>query len=80
MKKLLVFLFLVFMGLQNTFAQCAMCKAQLETNEGEIGNGINEGIIFLMIIPYVLLTLLLFVFFRGRIKSIFGKIINMPQS
>jgi hypothetical protein len=79
-KKFSIFLLLLVVSLQDAVSQCAMCKAQLETNEGEIGNGINEGILFLMIIPYVLLTLLLFVFFRGRIKSIIGKILNMPQS
>ena len=34
----------------NTFAQCAMCKAQIESSDGEVGNGINGGILFLMII------------------------------
>ncbi len=40
-------------------AQCAMCKAVVETNleEGgnKIGNGLNTGILYLMSIPYILI-------------------------
>jgi len=36
-------------------AQCAMCRAVLESEEGQnTAKGINNGIIYLMLIPYVL--------------------------
>ena len=36
-------------------AQCAMCRAVLESEDsGGVAQGINDGIIYLMIIPYVL--------------------------
>ncbi|WP_348772819.1 hypothetical protein [Aquimarina sp. MMG016] len=36
-------------------AQCAMCRAVLESEEGqETAKGINNGIKYLMIIPYIL--------------------------
>ena len=36
-------------------AQCAMCRAVLESEEGQTtAKGINNGIIYLMAIPYVL--------------------------
>ena len=36
-------------------AQCAMCRAVLETEEGQgVAKGINIGIIYLMILPYIL--------------------------
>lgn len=36
-------------------AQCAMCRAVLETEEGQTAaEGINNGIIYLMILPYIL--------------------------
>ncbi len=60
----------------NTFAQCAMCKAQIESSDGEVGNGINGGILFLMIIPYALLITVFIVFFNGKIKSSILKFIN----
>ena len=36
-------------------AQCAMCRAVLESEEGQgAAEGINDGIVFLMAIPYIL--------------------------
>lgn len=40
------------------YAQCAMCKAVVESDlqaGGTAGKGINEGIIYLMFIPYLLM-------------------------
>ena len=37
-------------------AQCAMCRAVLESEEGQsTAKGINNGIIYLMVIPYLLI-------------------------
>jgi high-affinity nickel permease len=53
-------------------AQCAMCKAvaksDLETG-GDIGNGINTGILYLMAIPYVILTIGGYFFFKKSIDE-----------
>lgn len=38
-------------------AQCAMCKAVVESNQkngGGIGAGLNSGILYLMAIPYAM--------------------------
>lgn len=38
-------------------AQCAMCRAALQGEEAQAqAEGINNGIVFLMIIPYVLVA------------------------
>ena len=38
-----------------TSAQCAMCRAVLESEEGQkTAEGINNGIVYLMLIPYLL--------------------------
>ncbi|MEY5041115.1 MAG: hypothetical protein RLZZ414_657 [Bacteroidota bacterium] len=74
MKWLYALIFTVIYS--NTFAQCAMCKAQIESSEGEVGNGINGGILFLMIIPYALLITIFIVFFNGKIRSSILKFIN----
>lgn len=37
-------------------AQCAMCKAAVEANlkdGGSAGAGLNEGILYLMVMPYI---------------------------
>lgn len=39
----------------NSEAQCAMCRAILESEQGQAtAKGINDGIIYLMAIPYIL--------------------------
>jgi len=75
----MAFLFILFLALSfipiEGEAQCAMCKAVVESAEEagrlggttNIGEGLNKGIIFLMIVPYVLLFLL----FRKKIGAFF---------
>ena len=37
------------------YSQCSMCRAVIESQEGqEMAEGINDGIKYLMIIPYIL--------------------------
>ncbi len=58
-------LLVVFFYNNETFAQgCAMCKVAVESNldQGKgVGSGLNQGILFLMAIPY--LSILLFTLF-----------------
>ena len=75
-KALLIFIFCLAGTVVSVGQGCAMCKAQLETSEDEIGNGLNNGIIYLMIIPYLLLTGILIIFFRGRITAAFKRYIS----
>ena len=49
----------------NADAQCAMCRAVLESGEDQsAAEGINNGIIYLMAIPYLLIGGLLFFIFK----------------
>lgn len=78
MKKVIVIVIttLLFVCLFADFAdaQCAMCRQTAEKaaqeNKG-IGEGLNSGIIYLMIAPYVLLGTVAFVFFRKKIFAFF---------
>ncbi|NNK88914.1 MAG: hypothetical protein HKO90_11580 [Flavobacteriaceae bacterium] len=46
-------------------AQCAMCRAVLESGENQdIGKSVNNGIQYLMIFPYLLIGGLLFIIYR----------------
>jgi len=40
--------------------QCVMCKAVAEDSaaEGAVGRGINQGILYIMAVPYILLGIL----------------------
>ncbi len=52
-------------------AQCAMCRAVLESEEGqETAKGINNGIIYLMIIPYILIGAVGYFIYKNKKKSI----------
>ena len=46
-------------------AQCAMCRAVLESEGNvEVAEGINNGIVYLMAIPYVLVAALFYFVYR----------------
>jgi hypothetical protein len=54
-KKHIVLFVLSFFFSLISYSQCAMCRAVLESEEGQgAAKGINDGIIYLMIIPYLL--------------------------
>ena len=54
MRILMTFVLVVFMMVESS-AQCSMCRAVLESGESlETAKGINNGIIYLMAIPYLL--------------------------
>ncbi len=58
MLKIKLFVLVILMTFFNSlsFAQCAMCKAVVEANleAGDTkGAGLNDGILFLMSMPYI---------------------------
>ncbi|MFV0566384.1 MAG: hypothetical protein ACK5NB_11195 [Flavobacteriaceae bacterium] len=56
MKKALLFVFAFYLFPFVLTAQCAMCRAVLETEQGQnTAEGINDGIVYLMAIPYILI-------------------------
>ena len=51
-KTILLTLALFILGSDDVEAQCAMCRAVLESEEGQqTAKGINNGIVYLMAIP-----------------------------
>ncbi len=54
MKIKITLLFFLFFSIYAN-SQCSMCRAVIESQEGqELAEGINDGIKYLMIIPYIL--------------------------
>jgi len=70
-KPLLIFLLVFFVfGLLSADAQCAMCRAVLESEEGgKAAKGINNGIVYLMLFPYLLVGAVGFAIYRLWKKS-----------
>jgi hypothetical protein len=66
LKKRLALLLLLLLLVPNTSeAQCAMCRAVLESEENStVAEGINNGIVYLMAIPYILIGALFFIIYR----------------
>lgn len=55
-KKLYLVLLFVFF-IQDSFSQCAMCKAVAEEQAEEVGSTVNTGILYIMAMPYLLLLI-----------------------
>lgn len=78
MKKVLLLLFLLlFLSVDEFYAQgCSQCRMlaeqSTELDEASFGTNINFGILYLMIIPYLLLLFL----FRKKIVSIIQGILK----
>ena len=62
--KHLIFIILFLTTLMNqAYAQCAMCKSVVESNidgGSTIGSGLNDGILYLMAMPYLALAIVAF--------------------
>jgi len=55
---------LLFLPLVSS-AQCAMCRAVIESGQdASLAEGINNGIVYLMAIPYILIGVLFYFIFR----------------
>lgn len=64
MKKVFFFLAIVLVP-AIADAQCAMCRAVLESEGNvEAAEGINNGIVYLMAIPYVLVAVLFYFVYK----------------
>lgn len=60
------FLFSMFFSL-TTNAQCAMCRAALTGNANvEKAKAVNDGIVYLMVIPYLLVAVIGYFVYRMR--------------
>ena len=58
-----------FIGFSSS-AQCAMCRAVLENEEGGTkAEAINDGIVYLMIFPYVMVAIVFYVVYQMKFKK-----------
>jgi len=68
-SKRVFILFSIFYSL-NIQAQCAMCRASLESEGNTVkAEAVNDGIVYLMVIPYVLVGVVGVVVYRMYSKK-----------
>ena len=72
-RVVLVFVLVLIVGIEIADAQCAMCKAVLESNlqsgEQAKGQGINEGIMYIMFVPYILIGIVGYFMYKHYKKT-----------
>lgn len=70
MKKILLTFLLIIATLWDAASQCSMCRAVLES-EADTGQAeaINDGIVYLMAFPYILVGGVLYVVYRSFKKK-----------
>ena len=69
-KTKYILLFIFFFATHLSYSQCAMCRVVAESSQANgsgIANGLNTGILYLMIFPYILLFVgLAFMYFSRK--------------
>ncbi len=66
MDKKKLFLLICCFFQYKIFAQCAMCKAVVEGGNETMAEGVNNGITYLMVFPYILVGILFYFIYRHR--------------
>jgi hypothetical protein len=69
MKTAVLFLAIFVLSVVSASAQCAMCRSTLENNfsngDPGIGAGINTGILYLLVLPYLAVLTLGYFWFKS---------------
>lgn len=68
MFKKTLFSLLFFFLIEVSSAQCAMCKAVIENGDISMAEGVNNGITYLMVFPYLLIAALFVALYRYKKK------------
>lgn len=70
MKQKILFSTFSLLFFLETNAQCAMCRAVLESEEGQsTAKAVNNGIVYLMSIPYILVFGIGYFIYRKYFKA-----------
>jgi hypothetical protein len=54
---------------KSSYSQCAMCKAVVENGDASMAEGVNNGITYLMVFPYLLIGVLFYSIYRYKKQS-----------
>ncbi|PQJ79490.1 hypothetical protein BTO18_10035 [Polaribacter porphyrae] len=65
-KIIFTFCFMFIIFIKPAYSQCAMCKAVVENGDVSMAEGVNNGITYLMVFPYILIGILFFAIYRYK--------------
>jgi hypothetical protein len=69
-KKIVLTLLLILVVVWDSTSQCSMCRAVLESEQDQgKAEAINDGIVYLMAFPYILVGGVLYVVYRSFKKK-----------
>lgn len=72
-KSILALGILYGLTIVNTFAQCAMCRGTVESTmsngRNQVAVGLNTGILYLLVTPYLLVAIVIFLWLRTSRKE-----------
>ena len=71
-SKVLITIVLITLISIEVYSQCPMCKIAAESNlenGGTAGKGLNNGILYMLSLPYLLIGVIGFVWYRNRSKD-----------
>ena len=70
MNRIILILLIFVLSSTDSFAQCSMLSAIMETDQQyEAAKGLNRGIVYLMSIPYILVGLIIWKIYRTNKES-----------
>mgnify|MGYP006088299347 FL=1 len=67
-KRIFTYVLLVIISVKSSYSQCAMCKAVVENGDVDMAQGVNNGISYLMVFPYLLVGGLFYTLYRYNKK------------
>tara|TARA_B110000503_G_scaffold138936_1_gene226128 strand:+ start:1496 stop:1717 length:222 start_codon:yes stop_codon:yes gene_type:complete len=65
-KRIFTYLLLLVFTVKSAYSQCAMCKAVVESGDTSLAEGVNNGITYLMVFPYLLIGVLFYAIYRYK--------------
>lgn len=64
---------MIIISLSQSWAQCAMCRVTVENNvsagDTSVASGLNLGILYLFVMPYLLFTIIAILWYRRSKKT-----------
>ena len=67
-KIMFTYILLMVFTVKSSYSQCAMCKAVVENGDVDMAQGVNNGISYLMVFPYLLVGGLFYTLYRYNKK------------